>query len=351
MSLDIATNFCRGAVSAVANLAATTITYTLSGPASFPVPLAGLYAPDAGYDVTVWASGSYASPDLDPAAAIFRVTAVTSTVLTGYWSEGTAMPTAANTYTVVFGPTAKFRDSLWIPGYSDPSELMFVQNVTFWMGNNLSDLNASGLGYQTIGAAILASGPNHSTEASITFHSGTTADGNVVLYSYNSSQNYAIGTPLPSAIQMAHRLKGRLNFSEGANTDAVSYFGLFTGGSGTIFMGANGIQASSTGFCNLVGFRVDNTVSTTQIACVCRTGTSETTVNFTPAGGLNSFLDIELIATSSQVAFWSDGVNVANITTNIPTAALSFIVGCGTSSTNDEITELEWIKYVRPWAT
>lgn len=346
MSLDNAANFCRGSVSAVGNITATTITYTLAGPSAFPTPDANLYNPDVGYNVTIWLSGTYSSPDIDPNAAVFRVTSLTSTVLTGYWTEGTAQPTAAGTYTVIFGPTEKLREDLWVVDYALPYELLVVQANDFEAPPNeaIAYAQAAGLYFGGTGAtrAVDSSIVESAWKISIP------ATSNDFGYVGRNNNAWDSGYQLNSSIRLAHRLKGKVNMSMGTNTNAVTVFGFVSNNNNPSLAGA-GFRASSTNNSYDIFFRIDSAVSTTQLQCVCRNGTAETVINLTPSGGLNQYLILEIVATTAGATFYVNGVNEGTITTNVPTGQnMGWILDIGNTAAVTEACSIEWVKMVRP---
>ena len=341
MSIDIAGNFVRGSISAVANITATTITYALAGPTAFPTPDALYYNPDVGYNVVVWLGGTYNSPDLDPNAAIFRVTSQTSTVLTGYWTEGTAQPTATGMYSVILGPTQKFRDDDAAGTYNIPNELFVTQEEDFAMpgGQPQAFTNAAGL-YTTStsnftqvageSAWKCSTGATISTQVGLGRLAGGFDNGQVL--SANGGR-------------FNHRVKFQLNPSSGGNTELIGVYGFTSTGVGPST--GSGFRTTSNG--TGLFFRVDDvTAGTTILQCVNKVGTLETVVNLTPSGGLNQIFTLEIIANTTSVLFYVNGVLSATNTTNIPTVALGWITAAENLTGVAEGFSIYWMKMTRP---
>ena len=343
MSLDIAANFVRGSVSAVGNITATTITYTLAGPTAFPTPDALFYNPDVGVNVTVWQSGSYNSPDLDPNAAIFRVTSQTSTVLTGYWTEGTAQPTAAGTYSVIMGATQKYRDDDAAGGYAIPNELFVTQECDFTApgGQALGYTNATGL--YALGAASLIT--NVAGESAWICSTGTTISTPIILGRY--AGGFDNGQVLSAnGGRFNHRVKFQLNPSSGGNTELIGVYG-FVSSAASAPSASGGFRTTGTG--TGLFFRVDDvTAGTTILQCVNKVGTLETVVNLTPSGGLNQIFTLEIIANTTSVQFYVNGVLSATNTTNIPTVALGWYTAAENLAGVAEGFTIYWMKMTRP---
>ena len=341
MSIDIAGNFVRGSISAVGNITSTTVTYTLAGPTVFPTPDALFYNPDVGVNVTVWLSGTYNSPDLDPNAAIFRVTSQTSTVLTGYWTEGTVQPIAAGTYSVIMGATQKYRDDAAAGTYNIPNELFVTQEEDFAMpgGQAQGYTNAAGLYTTSVGHFTQVAGES-AWEAS----TGTTVSTAVALGRY--AGGWDNGQVLSAnGGRFNHRVKFQINPSSGGNTELVGIYG-FTNTDNDPSLGA-GFRTTGTG--TGLFFRVDDvTAGTTILQCVNKVSASETVVSLTPSGGLNQIFTLEIIANTTTVLFYVNGVLSATNTTNIPTVALGWFTAAENLTGVAEGFTIYWMKMTRP---
>lgn len=140
--LDTAVNFARGTVNTATGITATTVPYTKTGAQDFPSP-SGSPNPDIGYNVVIWDSTDYASPDLDPNVMIFRVTSWVSGTLTGYWvgqneaivAQATPSLIAGKTYTIIMGPTAKLVTDLNFRSRIDPTLVRIYDDFTFGTSN------------------------------------------------------------------------------------------------------------------------------------------------------------------------------------------------------------------------
>ena len=342
MSIDIAANFVRGSISAVGNITATTITYALAGPTAFPTPDALYYNPDVGYNVVVWQSGSYNSPDLDPNAAIFRVTSQTSTVLTGYWTESTVQPTAAGTYSVIMGATQKYRDDDAAGGYAIPNELFVTQECDFTAPGGQAQGFTNATGLYAYGANSLIT--NVVGESAWKCSTGTTISTPLALGRY--AGGFDNGQVLSAnGGRFNHRVKFQLNPSSGGNTELIGVYGFTSAATG--LSAAGGLRTTGTG--TGVFFRVDDvTAGTTILQCVNKVGTSETVVSLTPSGGLNQIFTLEIIANTTTVLFYVNGVLSATNTTNIPTVALGWFTAAENLTAVAEGFTIYWMKMTRP---
>ncbi len=343
--LDNAANFVRGSVSAVTNITATTITYTLAGPTAFPTPAAGNYNPDVGYNCTVWLSGTYNSPDLDPNAAIFRVTSLTSTVLTGYWTEGTLQPTAAGTYSVIMGPTQKYRDDSASPAYQSPWEVIYDQAYHFNAPPAQAQgyTNADGIWFGGSGVTVTG-GTLQGSSSWVNTTAATANDYRI----YGGFANGGFDTGQVLSATYPHKLRCLVNPSSGANTNMVFVAGFVSAEQQPAASGA-GYRSTSTSAVSFIAFRVDDVnAGTTTLQCVTRVGTTETVVNLTPSGGLNQLFYLEIIANPSQAQFYVNGVLEATITTNIPTIAIGWLIGAATAGATAEVFEIDYFKMSRP---
>ena len=324
--IDIASNFARGTVSAIT---ATTVTYTKTGAQDFPNPttLAGNYNPDVGYNVVIWDSTDYASPDLDPNVMIFRVTSWVSGTMTGYWvgqnealvAQSTPSLISGKTYTAIFGPTAKFATDLlytnsttFVRIFSD----MHDQNVgPFYLEQNGGTRSTADGNYFEGAIALEVAGSSDSLYI---------ADGNIFNVVMNGSVSFS-SSPLI--------IRARINPWSYQGTADNADFQAFVGIMQSI--GGGGVPSTTNTNTNIyaIGFLIDPTGGDTNplnIHCVTENGSSSarTSVDSGVAFGQTGpiplsptvFVNLEAWITSSVVYFWINGSLVATITTNIYTS-------------------------------
>lgn len=185
-------------------------------------------------------------------------------------------------------------------------------------------------------------------------------DGMFALQSGGTANNYRslsiqsnTGTRRTLALSStAHRVKCQFSVI-GALTNKILIVGL---GSASVINSAYQAAGANTGCF----FRIDAAGAGVNWFAVTKNGASETTTNSGVADAINAgstsqLFTVEIVATSTSVKYYlSTGANVsaptliATHTTNIPTAAIGFIVGVMTKNTTSQGIELRWLKFQSP---
>lgn len=124
------------------------------------------------------------------------------------------------------------------------------------------------------------------------------------------------------------------------SADTLSIFGIFPMPSTTV----NDLRAA--GSSKGVFFRKESGGTEANIFAVNKNGASETTTDC----GVKSGDHFEVVATSSSIKFYIDGVLKATQTTNIPLGSLNLGVGIRNNNGNNRTMHVDWIKARIPGA-
>lgn len=205
----------------------------------------------------------------------------------------------------------------------------------------ISAITTHGLGSSLSGTGALTVASFSNTESVFDLSSGGTSGGYATLWlSTNAAANRIVAL---SAIPT--RMKWRASTGFGAST-LVQRMELMGLGSSVV----NGTAYAAAGANSFVGFRIDVTSANTALIAVTKTGASETTTTTSVTEVINTRHTFEIIATSTQILYYIDGVLEATHTTNIPTAAIGPIISIRNKENAVKAVSVDWMKFSGPRA-
>jgi hypothetical protein len=202
----------------------------------------------------------------------------------------------------------------------------------------VAELSTQGLATGTSGTGTITYASFVNTNSGFDLHTGTTSGGYTTLYaqSNDTAQRTLALSTVPT------KLKWR---SAPVDTNLVQRMELLGLGSSVV----NGTGYATGGGSSFVGFRIDVTAANTNLFAVTKNAAvGETATDTGILQVLDAMNTFEIIATSTSVQFWIDGVLKATHTTNIPTAAIGPIWSSRNKENVAKGTQVEWVKYSGP---